>query len=186
MKPRAALAAFTAAAAMPLAGTPMATAAVAPPVRTVIPQPAAVNFVRGPYPGVDIGVGGGVAAADVANSTVYSQQPLDAVQRAHEVGHIFDAQDVSEGDRLRFEQIAGFGKGRWNMGTGLTTGGLKSPNEYFADWYANAAAGNNPGGPKGGSWESGYATPPSQHQFDQFKRLLAQIGARRGLQPYQR
>jgi hypothetical protein len=132
----------------------------APPVNGTDNQlPAAAAY----YPGED---------------TVYFGGNLDRFTRGHELGHAFDDQVLSDADRGNMMRLMRM-KGAWNQGTGLS-GGAQSPSEIFADWYGNAAIGNDPRR----KWSDAYATPPSPPQFRRFQLALARIGRQRNLPQY--
>jgi hypothetical protein len=151
-----------------------------------VPAPPSIQFVRGVAPGSDDpGLGMSTAATDMATNTVYYTQPLSRFAKAHESFHVLDNEALTSADRLALEQAVGIGKGRWSQGVGLA-GGMNSPDEIVADWYANAAVGNDPGGRHGGAWEDAYASPPSHKAFHAFERVLSQIARRRFLSAYRR
>lgn len=145
------------------------------------PMPPHATFVQGRAPGVPADAISAMQT-DPAAGTVYYTGLLDPSLRAHEVGHLFDSQILSDGDRNYFQRkfFADTGAGAWSRGTGATQGGLLSPNERFADWYMNAAIGNDPSH----SWASAYATAPDPKAFRQFTKALDRLGRRRGLKPY--
>lgn len=111
-------------------------------------------------------------------NTVYFGGNLAKFTRGHELGHAFDDQVFTPGDRAAFTRIAKM-KGDWYQGTG-TAGGAQSPSEIFADWYGNAAVGNNPRR----KWDDAYATAPTPAQFHRFQLWLARIGRQRSLPQY--
>jgi hypothetical protein len=132
----------------------------APPVNGTDSQlPAAAAY----YPGED---------------TVYFGGNLDRFTRGHELGHAFDDQVLSDGDRANIMRLMRM-RGSWNQGTGLS-GGAQSPAEIFADWYGNAAIGNDPRR----KWSDAYASAPSPAQFRRFQLALARIGRQRSLSQY--
>lgn len=111
-------------------------------------------------------------------NTVYFGGTLDRFTRGHELGHAFDDQVLSDGDKAAFMKLARL-KGAWNQGTGVA-GGLQSPSEIFADWYGNAAIGNDPRW----KWSDAYATAPTPQQFRRFQLWLARVGRQRSLPQY--
>jgi hypothetical protein len=67
-------------------------------------------------------------------------------------------------------------QGPWTQEGGIelgqTIGGSRSPDEWFADWYANGRI-SGPMRGQGGSWTTGYAeSPRSSRQFDRFLRRV--------------
>lgn len=141
-----------------------------------VPAPPHVTFVNGRAPGLPADAMA-PAATDVQSGTIYSEVPLSKMARGHEVGHLLDAQVLTDGDRSYFERLMGM-RGAWDQGTGPA--GLHSPNEHFADWYGNAVAGFDPSN----SWQSAYTTPPDPKVFRQFVAALGRLGHRKGLLPY--
>lgn len=145
-----------------------------------MPAPPQVQFVQGTAPGLPAGdVSVGAAAYDPATRSIYYQKgALDRMIRGHETGHAFDQQALDSANRLRFEQVMGLGKGRWNQGTGQA--GANSPDEWFADYYS--AAVNNVD-PRHFS-EASYATNINRPRLKAFEKLLAQIGREQQLPAY--
>lgn len=127
-----------------------------------IPGPPVINTVYGP---VDTSLnrdGQAVGAyADPATNTIYLPHDPNPYARAHETGHLFDTQVLSEGDRRYFQRLMHAPRGPWDHGeTYGKVQGEASPNEWFADYYAAAATG---------------MTPQNGHSIGQF----AEIGAKR-------
>lgn len=143
-----------------------------------VPAPPRVQFVPGRAPDLPLD-SMAPAASNGAQGIIWSERPLDKMGRGHEVGHLLDAQVLTDGDRSWFQRhFFKESPGAWNQGTGSK--GLLSPNELFADWYGNAVAGNDPA--KG--WESSYDAIPDAKQFRQFVAALDRLGKRNGLKPY--
>jgi hypothetical protein len=111
---------------------------------------------------------------------------LDPVAAAHETGHLFDQQVLTDGDRHYITRLL-HAQGPWRQGTGAQ-GGYSSPNEWFADYYAAAATGWQPphvtksGGVIGGGTESYTHIGPKR--LKRLEAALQRIQARKGLQSY--
>lgn len=145
----------------------------------VVPMAPRVQFVHGTMPG-DTGASTEVSAAatDGASGTVYYQQPLSDYARAHEIGHLFDHQILTDGDRRYFSRLLQVpGEGDWRRGTG--SNGMESPSEWFADYYAAAATNLDP---RRGSVASYASVGPKR--LVRFTKALDRLGRRHGLQPY--
>lgn len=147
----------------------------------VMPAPPTVRYVHGAYPGhPDLG-----QATDTGNATIYWQGdgPLGAFPRAHEVGHLFDAQVLNDGDRRYFQRLMHAPGGAWDQGTG-NQGGTGSPVEWFADYYGAAATGFDPRpSTRGGADISSYAIIGPK-RLERFKKALDRLGRRNALLPY--
>jgi hypothetical protein len=114
----------------------------------VIPAAPSVNWAHNVAPpGPPDNSVAGSAAYDWGSDTVYFQGNMPKFTRAHELGHALDDQALNDGDRHFFTRLMGM-SGNWNQGTGFQ-GGTHSPSEIFADWYGNAAIGNDPRGQVG-------------------------------------
>jgi hypothetical protein len=145
----------------------------------VIPAAPTVNWAHNVAPpGPAENSVGGSAAYDWGSDTVYFQGNMPKFTRAHELGHALDDQELNDGDRHFFTRLMGM-SGDWNQGTGFQ-GGTHSPSEIFADWYGNAAVGNDPSR----AWSDAYATPPDPKTFRRFAQALDRLGHRRGLLGY--
>ena len=145
---------------------------------SLVPQPANVKFVQGYAPGQDVSTVLGNAQTDAASGTVYYQGTLDPFARAHEVGHILDAQVLTDGDRRFFQRLMHAPAGDWRTGTGLK--GAASPSEWWADYYGSAALGVDPVHEN----QAAYANVGPK-RLKRFEQALDRLGRRHGLLPYQ-
>jgi hypothetical protein len=107
--------------------------------------PRMPTMTRAPCPGEPAAPGcaiPGIAegCSDPAGCVFLPSDYMRRYNRWHELGHIFDAQVLTERDRWRFTRLLGFGGGPWLRGTGVH-GGMRSPSEWFADAYAHCALG---------------------------------------------
>lgn len=143
---------------------------------SLVPAPPEIHFKWGSPAGLEQDASF-TAGVDPASRTIYHTQTLDRLAGAHEVGHLLDAEVLNAGDRAYFTRILGL-TGPWNQGTGLTAGGLRSPNEWFADYYSAAANHFQPG--RDGM--SAYAQI-GPVRLQRFEKALGRLGQRRGLQP---
>ena len=146
----------------------------------LVPAPPRVRFVHGTMPGdTEAAKGLGVAVTDAASDTIYYDQPLDRFSRAHEIGHLLDAEILTDADRRRFTRIMRVpGAPDWWRGTG-DDDGLLTPAEWFADYYAAAATRMDVR--HGGVVSYATFTP---RRLARFERALASLGRRHGLGPY--
>lgn len=144
-----------------------------------IPAPPVVNYVYGLDPSVTTGGGEKPAAyAYTDTQTVYlpdrDSNPISDFQRAHETGHLFADQVLSEGDRRYFSRLL-HASGRWSVGQGAD-----DPAEVFADYYGAAASGINPA--------NGYSIPMyvniGPKRMARFEKALARVAKRHNLKPY--
>ena len=84
---------------------------------------------------------GGFVCAD-ADGCIWLADRGDRFARAHELGHIFDAQVLDDRDRARFTRLLGFRRGRpW-----FSDDDRASPGEVFADLYAECRLNITPWG----------------------------------------
>lgn len=152
-----------------------------PALLDYVPAAPTVHYTQGVAPGdrVEQAISGGAAYQPETDTIYFSGPPLTKFARGHENGHALDDQVLGDGDRHYFTRLMGL-TGDWNQGTGLTAGGLRSPNEFFADWYGNAATGSN----GRTSWNDAYAPAPDPKQFRRFMQALDRLGHRKGLLPY--
>lgn len=141
-----------------------------------VPAPREAHYQQGTAPGLPADAMGN-AATDVATRTVWYQGTLDPFVRAHETGHLFDAESLSDGDRHYFQRVMQAPAGPWKTGTGLD--GLKSPNEWFADYYATAATNID----VKHAGEAAYATIGPK-RLKRFEQALARLGRRQQLAAY--
>lgn len=117
------------------------------------------------------------AYADPATATVHVQPDPNPFAVTHELGHLFDSQVLSEGDRRYFQRIMHAPRGAWNLAE--TTGkvdGLRSPNEWFSDFYGAMGTGFDAN--KEGMASFAVITPKRLHNFE---AALGRLGKRRGL-----
>lgn len=145
-----------------------------------IPAPPVVHFAHTRAPGLPQDWLSS-AAYDSATKTVYFEGALSKSGRGHELGHAFDFQVLTDGDRVFFTRLMGL-SGAWDQGSGYTRTAAagKSPVEVFADWYGNAVNGHD----ATHSWDSSYSATPTGRTFRRFKQALARLGLRRHLKPY--
>jgi hypothetical protein len=105
--------------------------------RFAVPLPDA--YVH--HAGCPDGSGSPCASSDQRDPDVWMPwAPVGAAQRfalAHELGHRFDAEYLTDGDRMYFARIIHAPSGPWRQDSGLTAdaGG----EEWFADFYAACA-----------------------------------------------
>jgi hypothetical protein len=158
------------------------TSAVAKP-RTVleslrVPAPPKVEYIRGLPPGTTEAELSGNASSDGAAGKIYFQGILGRSTRAHELGHLLDHQVLTDGDRQYFQRLMHAPAGDWRSGTGLL-GGLRSPSEWFADYYQASALGLDPTRQN----EAAYATIGPK-RLQRFEKALDRLTTRRGLGTY--
>jgi hypothetical protein len=146
-----------------------------------VPAPRNLRVVDGTAPGLPADAISGAQSVP-SEGVVYLTKAADSFGRAHEVGHVFDAQDLSDGDRTYFQKLMHAPGGQWNQGTGLK-GGLHSPHEWFADYYGAAATGVTGDDLRRGQGISSYATLGPK-RLDRFIAALERLGRRQGLDPY--
>lgn len=117
------------------------------------------------------------AYADPATATVHVQPDPSPFAVTHELGHLFDSQILTEGDRRYFTRIMHAPGGPWNRGeaTGKVDGNI-SPNEWFSDYYGAMATGFDAN--EGGIGSFAVMTPKRLHNFE---AALGRLGKRRGL-----
>lgn len=145
---------------MIFAATIAAIAALAVPNATIIPE-ACPN-------------GSGMPCAERATATIYVPDGTSRFGREHELGHLFDAQFLDDGERNALKRAMGLPVSRpWSTGTGLTAGGLASPSEKFADLYAACRLRMDPDR----RWETGYDYQPSRRALRLACGVLARAGA---------
>lgn len=142
-----------------------------------VPMPAQVQFVPGMMPGIDQSSLLGNMQTDAATNTIYYQGKPDPFAKAHEVGHLLDHQVLSDGDRAFFQKLMHAPAGEWRAGTGLE--GLKSPSEWFADYYASSILNVDPRHEN----QAAYASIGPK-RLRRFEAAIGRLGKRHGLQPY--
>lgn len=145
----------------------------------LVPAPPTMNLVQGLAPGLTPEETMGTAAFDSGSNTLYYQGKLDKSTRAHETGHAFDHQILSDGDRSFFQKLMHAPSGAWQSGSGLQ-GGLASPSEWFADYYQASALGLDPRREN----QAAYAQIGPK-RLQRFEQALDRLGRRHNLLPYQ-
>jgi len=71
--------------------------------------------------------------AVAATATIYITPGTDRYARSHEIGHLFDAQVLTDPDRAVLTRMMRM-TGPWDQGSLPETD--RSPHEWFADYYA--------------------------------------------------
>jgi hypothetical protein len=144
-----------------------------------LPMPGGV-VVKNEWPWAADGQAISAGAVPAENAIYWRGQRPDKVTLGHEVGHLFDHAALNDANRAKLARLLGYKRTRpWQQGYGLRGGGLTSPNERFADWYGNLAAGKG-----NGSWDGAYSSPPELRQLVRFGEMLERIGRKRGLGEY--
>jgi hypothetical protein len=136
-----------------------------------LPAPPQVTVVVGTPPGWT-----GPFTAASADSTVWRAPRVDRFTFQHELGHVFDYELLTDADRAYFTRLMRLHgdwtqAGSWQLGQ--WQGGGRSPDEWFADWYANGRMRCGPS--LGNCWTLGYADSPRWDR--QFKRFLWRVRA---------
>lgn len=142
-----------------------------------VPAPPKVNYQQGYGPGITQENAMGTASYDRDTDTVYYLGKPDAIARAHETGHALDDQVLTDGDRHYFQRLMQAPSGEWRSGTGLQ--GLKSPSEWFADYYQAAALNLDPRHEQ----VAAYAQVGTK-RLKQFEAALARLAKRQHLKRY--
>jgi hypothetical protein len=148
----------------------IAALAVVPAHRhETLPSPPHVKIVVGRPPGW---TGPFTAASD--GHTIWRARHVDRFTLEHELGLLFDEQVLTNADRRYFMRLMRL-RGPWTQAyettLGQRQGGARSPEEWFADWYANARMRCGPS--LGSCWTYGYADSPTWDR--QFKRFLWRV-----------
>ena len=113
------------------------------------------------------------SCADQENAVIWLAPDADRFTRWHELGHLFDAQLLTDADRAWFTARLGFAAGTPWIGDDdawAEYGGMVVPAEHFADAYAMCALGLSPGGRRGRDgrievgWIDTYGYMPSVRQ----------------------
>jgi hypothetical protein len=147
----------------------------APAANAGVPAPPRVTYIHARPPGMETDP---TFRAGADGETIYYVGRLDPFVRNHELGHVFDDELLNDGDRHFFTRMMGL-RGPWVQAPtevlGALQGGDRSPNEWFADWYANARLGNDPAR----AWVYGYADMPSARTFHQFIAAVTRVYHRR-------
>jgi hypothetical protein len=113
--------------------------AVASARRVPIPVPAP-KVIHQPCPKFETAGG----CFEPADNTIWIRPDADRFALQHEYGHAFDATRLNDGERNRFLRYIRHVGSPWHVKDPLEVGGISrdSPNEQFADAYANCALGN--------------------------------------------
>lgn len=131
------------------------------------PKPPQVSIIDSPCPGAGESFAAGCTYMETR--TIYRDSSTDKFVLRHEMGHLFDAEELTNGDRSYFMRLMHI-SGPW-YGTEV---GQESPSEYFADEYAACSLHFV----VRGTWESGYAHTPTKREYRQFCPALWRIAAR--------
>ena len=159
----------------------MALLATIAAAAALVPAPPTVNYVYGPVdPNTNEQANMPVSAyADTATATVHLPEDPTPFMKAHEIGHLFDAQILTAGDRRFFQRTMGMPAGPWDHGAAYSTTDLsQSPSEWFADYYGAIAAGyTRPG------WGVGSFATIGPRRAERVRRALNRLGKRHNLKP---
>lgn len=140
----------------------------------VMPGPRDAKVMRG---AVDASIApGSLVGAYASGNEVHVLPDADKYTVAHELGHLVDWQHLSPGDRNYFQRLMHAPGGEWNRGTG-TVNGMRSPSEWFADYYAHGATGT-----KAGTMTSYAQVGPKR--LKRFVAAMDRVRKRQGLDPY--
>ena len=122
------------------------------------------------------------SCADQENAVIWLAPDADRFDRWHELGHLFDAQLLTDADRAWFTPLLGFEPGMpWfgDYDAFVERHDLSAtlPGEQFADAYAACAIGLKPqgerrGGLLVGKWTTAYGYQPTARQH---RLICAQI-----------
>jgi hypothetical protein len=150
-------------------------------VAALVPAPPVVNYAYGPVdPNLNEQSNAPVSGyADTSTNTVYLPVEHSAFMKAHEVGHLFDTQILSDGDRRFFQRTMGMPAGPWDHGAAYGTADLgQSPSEWFADYYGAIAAGfTRPG------WNVGSFAVITPKRAKKVHQALKRVARRHNLKP---
>ncbi|HTE62136.1 MAG TPA: hypothetical protein VK631_17420 [Solirubrobacteraceae bacterium] len=123
------------------------------------------------------------SCADQENAVIWLAPDADRFARWHELGHLFDAQLLTDADRAWFTALLDFEASTpWtgHYDAWVEYGGAVVPAEHFADAYAMCALGLSPAGRqrRDGSievgWTDAYGYNPSVRQH---RAICAQISS---------
>lgn len=146
---------------------------------SAIPAPPVAHYAYGLDPNVTTGTGAKPSAYTYTDTqTVYlpdrGRNPMQRFQKAHETGHLFMNQVLTDGDRQYFSRLL-HAPGQWGVGQGAD-----DPAEVFADYYGAAASGINPA--------HGYSVPMyvnlGPKRMKRFERAMERLSRRHHLKPY--
>jgi hypothetical protein len=129
----------------------LAAPAVADASRVPLPPRLTVHHAPCPYNPV------GTLQEDRACSgdeDVWISSRADRFDRWHEIGHVFDAQVLTDSDREYLTRLLGIKPGEWVRDS------YRDPSEFFADAYAACALGLDPDH----HWVTGYGYEPTRRQ----------------------
>lgn len=139
-----------------------------------MPAPPTVNYAYGLDPNVT--ADGQHPTAYTYGDTVHlpdhAKSMTNSFIKAHETGHVFDTEVLSDGDRYFLSRLIHAPPGPWQQQSVY-----KSPNEWFADYYAAAASGVSP---TNGDSVSMYATIGPK-RLKRFEAALGRIAKRQHL-----
>lgn len=143
----------------------------------VVRDQDAVAAVSSEHPGVFA-----YAYADVSHSRIVTTGPLENTELAHEVGHLFDWQVLTDTDRSAFAAVMHSPARGWYE--------LQMPSgdaaEWFADYYAAAAGNYDPRTRRvrGGGIRTGDTSPYAKityKRLQRFRLMLLGVTVRDGL-----
>lgn len=106
---------------------------------TAVPLPPDFQTVRTDCPYYQ----DGGSCWDVTTRTVFLEPYAGRHVLWHELGHAFDDEVLTNSDRAAFMRVMRL-RGPWVQGTGYEKGADRSPNEWFADAYADCQLGREP------------------------------------------
>lgn len=143
-----------------------------------LPPPPHVHVVVGKPPGWT----GPFTAASAGDTIWQAHRRIDRYDFEHEEGHVFAYELLKPRDERYFTRLMRL-HGPWTQQgeevLGQWQGGGQSPDEWFADWYANGRIGCGPS--LGNCWTLGYADSPTwDRQFKRFLWRVRRVAARDG------
>lgn len=141
-----------------------------------MPQPPRVTVHHADCP--DYADGG--SCADMATNEIWLAPNSGSFERWHEIGHLFDAQVLTDPDRAWFMRAFRM-TGEWVRGTGDECLGKRCPDELFADAYAACANDLRPEGRRRdgmtvSDWTTSYGYFPTARQHRRVCNGIAVIG----------
>jgi hypothetical protein len=131
-----------------------------------VPSPPQYVIIRVACPD---GIGGSCAFHD---GRVYLARGASDFAYWHELGHVFDAELLTDGDRRWFMGRLSRRTTWWSHGPGDP-----SPFELFADAYATCALGLTPAR---GAWVDAYGYRPGPKRHRQICSAIGRVGERHG------
>lgn len=102
------------------------------PAPARVPLPPQYQIVHADCPAYE----DGGSCWDVTTRTIYLARYASRRDRFHELGHAFDSEVLTDPQRTAFVRIMDL-QFPWVQGTGWDAGANYSPNEWFADAYAD-------------------------------------------------